>query len=168
MPNARSPTAGCCCRWAWKRRRRSATSSGTRFFFDRGVRYITSPTAPTTASPIRPYALEKWNGLSPSGREVVREMNRLGIMVDVSHLGVASAREAIAEHRCRVIASHSAFRHFTPDFRRNISDELARAIAAKGGVVQVPFGTAFIDPPAPPIPRRSSARATISTAATRN
>jgi membrane dipeptidase len=45
-----------------------------------------------------------------------------------------------------VIASHSAFRHFTPGFERNISDDIARAVAAKGGVVQVPFGTAFINP----------------------
>ena len=45
-----------------------------------------------------------------------------------------------------VIASHSAFRHFTPGFERNISDELAKLVAARGGVVVVPFGTAFIDP----------------------
>jgi len=118
-----------------------------RFFFDRGVRYITLAHSANNRLADSSYALEKkWNGLSPFGREVVREMNRLGIMVDVSHLGDASAREAIALSTVPVIASHSAFRHFTPDFERNISDELARAIAAKGGVVQVPFGTAFIDP----------------------
>ena len=117
------------------------------FFFDRGVRYITLAHSANNRLADSSYALEKkWNGLSPFGREVVREMNRLGIMVDVSHLGDASAREAIALSTVPVIASHSAFRHFTPDFERNISDELARAIAAKGGVVQVPFGTAFIDP----------------------
>ena len=121
--------------------------SNVQFFFDRGVRYITLAHSANNRIADSSYALEKtWNGLSPFGREVVREMNRVGIMVDVSHLGDASAKEAIALSRVPVIASHSAFRHFTPDFERNISDEIARAVAAKGGVVQVPFGTAFIDP----------------------
>lgn len=116
-------------------------------FFDRGVRYITLAHSANNRISDSSYAQEKkWNGLSPFGREVVREMNRLGIMVDVSHLGDASAKEAIALSTVPVIASHSAFRHFTPDFERNISDEIAKAMAAKGGVVQVPFGTAFIDP----------------------
>jgi len=63
-------------------------------------------------------------------------MNRVGIMVDVSHLADASALEAIQLSKVPVIASHSAFRHFTPGFERNISDEIAKAVAAKGGVVQ--------------------------------
>src|SRR5690606_30825467 len=83
---------------------------------------------------------------SDLGRRLVAEMNRLGIMVDVSHISDESARAAIALSKVPVIASHSAFRHFTPDFERNISDELAKAIADKGGVVQVPSGTAFVDP----------------------
>ena len=123
------------------------TLSNVQFFFDRGVRYITLAHSANNRIADSSYALQKqWNGLSPFGREVVREMNRVGIMVDVSHLGDASAKEAIALSRVPVIASHSAFRHFTPDFERNISDEIARAVAAKGGVVQIPFGTAFIDP----------------------
>lgn len=117
------------------------------FFFDRGVRYVTLAHSGNNRIADSSYTLQKkWNGLSPFGRQVVQEMNRLGIMVDVSHLGDASAKEAIALSAVPVIASHSAFRHFTPDFERNISDDLARAVAAKGGVVQVPFGTAFIDP----------------------
>src|SRR5690606_5307743 len=87
-------------------------------------------------------------GLSPFGVEVVREMNRLGIMVDVSHLSDDAVRQAVELSRVPVIASHSALRHFTPDFERNLSDELARAIAARGGVVQIPFGTAFVNPEA--------------------
>ena len=118
-----------------------------KFFFDRGVRYITLAHSANNRLADSSYALDKkWNGLSPFGRAVVKEMNRLGVMVDVSHLGDASAKEAIALSTVPVIASHSAFRHFTPDFERNISDEIAKAVAAKGGVVQVPFGTAFIDP----------------------
>ncbi len=118
-----------------------------RFFFDRGVRYVTLAHSANNRLADSSYALEKrWNGLSPLGRDMVREINRLGMMVDVSHLGDASAREAIALSTVPAIASHSAFRHFTPGFERNIGDDIARALAAKGGVVQVPFGTAFIDP----------------------
>ncbi len=116
-------------------------------FFDRGVRYITLAHSAANRIADSSYAVErKWNGLSPFGREVVAEMNRLGIMVDVSHVSDEAAQQAIALSSVPVIASHSAFRHFTPDFERNISDELAKAIAAKGGVVQIPFGTAFVDP----------------------
>ena len=118
-----------------------------RLFPARGVRYITLAHSANNRLADSSYAQQKqWNGLSPFGREVVREMNRLGIMVDVSHLGDAAAQEAITLSEVPVIASHSAFRHFTPGFERNISDALAKAVAAKGGVIQVPFGTAFIDP----------------------
>ena len=121
--------------------------ANVQFFFDRGVRYITLAHSANNRIADSSYVQDKqWNGLSPFGRQVVKEMNRLGIMVDVSHLGDASAMEAIELSTVPVIASHSAFRHFTPGFERNISDELAKAVAAKGGVVQVPFGTAFIDP----------------------
>lgn len=117
------------------------------FFFDRGVRYITLAHAANNAISDSSYPLEKhWNGLSPFGRQVVAEMNRLGIMVDVSHLSDAAADESIRLSRVPVIASHSAFRHFTPDFERNISDDLAKKVAAKGGVVQVAFGNAFVNP----------------------
>ncbi len=117
------------------------------FFFDRGVRYITLAHSAANRIADSSYAIErKWHGLSPFGKQVVAEMNRLGIMVDVSHLSDESARDAIASSTVPVIASHSAFRHFTPDFERNISDELAKAVADKGGVVQIPFGTAFVDP----------------------
>lgn len=119
------------------------------FFFDRGVRYITLAHSAANAIADSSYGVErKWNGLSPFGRELVARMNRLGMMVDVSHLSDAATAEAIRLSRVPVIASHSAFRHFTPDFERNISDELAIAIAKKGGVVQIPFGTAFVNPQA--------------------
>jgi len=121
--------------------------ANVKFFFDRGVRYITLAHSGNNRIADSSYALEKrWNGLSQFGRRVVGEMNRLGIMVDVSHLSDTSAREAISTSRVPVVATHSAFRHFTPGFERNISDDIARAVAAKGGVVQVPFGTAFINP----------------------
>ena len=117
------------------------------FFFDRGIRYITLAHSANNRISDSSYTLEKkWQGLSPFGREVVAEMNRLGIMVDVSHLSDAAVAQAVELSKVPVIASHSALRHFTPGFERNLSDALARAIAARGGVVQIPFGNAFVNP----------------------
>lgn len=115
-------------------------------FFDRGVRYIGLTHSGNNRIGDSSYPLErKWNGLSPYGREVVAEMNRLGMIVDVSHLSDDATRDVIEVSSAPVIASHSGFRHFTPGFERNLSDELAKAIAETGGVVQVPFGTMFLD-----------------------
>ncbi len=117
------------------------------FFFDRGIRYITLAHSANNRIADSSYAAEKkWNGLSPFGRDVVAEMNRLGMMVDVSHLSDAAVAQSVALSRAPVVATHSALRHFTPGFERNLSDELAKAIAAKGGVIQIPFGNAFVDP----------------------
>ncbi|MBS0201162.1 MAG: dipeptidase [Proteobacteria bacterium] len=117
------------------------------FFYNRGVRYITLAHSAANRIADSSYGVErKWHGLSPFGRDVVKEMNRLGIMVDVSHLSDESALEAIRLSRVPVIASHSGMRHFTPGFERNASDEIAKAIAAKGGVVQLTFGTGFVNP----------------------
>jgi membrane dipeptidase len=116
------------------------------FFFDRGIRYITLAHSANNRIADSSYAQEKkWNGLSPFGRDVVAEMNRLGMMIDVSHLSDAAVAQAVELSRTPVVATHSALRHFTPGFERNLSDELAKAIAAKGGVIQIPFGNAFVD-----------------------
>jgi membrane dipeptidase len=115
-------------------------------FFDRGVRYITLAHSANNRLADSSYAIEKkWHGLSPFGRQVVGEMNRLGIMVDVSHISDEAIRDVLATSRAPVIASHSSLRHFTPGFERNISDEMAKAVAAKGGVVQIAFGTGFVN-----------------------
>ena len=118
-----------------------------RQFHARGVRYITLAHSHSNRIADGSYSLDRpWKGLSPFGLEVVAEMNRLGIMVDVSHLTDDATRAALAASRAPVIASHSGLRHFTPDFERNLSDELAQAIAQQGGVVQITFGNAFVDP----------------------
>ena len=115
-------------------------------FAERGVSYITLAHSGNNRIADSSYAVDKkWNGLSPLGRQVVGEMNRLGIMVDVSHLSDDAALQATQLSTAPVIASHSAFRHFTPGFERNISDDLAKAIAAKGGVIHVTFGTQFVN-----------------------
>jgi membrane dipeptidase len=115
-------------------------------FHARGVRYITLAHGRNNRISDSATDVERrWHGLSPFGQQVVKEMNRLGIMVDVSHLSEEAIKQAVELSSVPVIASHSALRHFTPGFERNISDENVKAIAAKGGVVQVPFGSIFID-----------------------
>jgi membrane dipeptidase len=118
-----------------------------KYFHDRGIRYITLAHSANNRIADSSYATEKkWNGLSPFGRDVVAEMNRLGIMIDVSHLSDAAVAQAVELSETPVVATHSALRHFTPGFERNLSDDLAKAIAAKGGTIQIPFGNAFVDP----------------------
>jgi membrane dipeptidase len=115
-------------------------------FHARGVRYITL--AHSQSNRISDSSYDKnrpWNGLSPFGEQVVGEMNRLGIMVDVSHLSDDAVLDVLRVSNVPVIASHSGLRHFTPGFERNLSDELAKAVAAKGGVVQVVFGIGFVN-----------------------
>lgn len=87
----------------------------------------------------------KWNGLSPLGTEVIREMNRLGIMVDISHSSDSTVLQVLRLSIAPVIASHSSCRYFVPGFGRNLPDDLIRAIADKKGVVMVNFCTQFLD-----------------------
>jgi membrane dipeptidase len=114
-------------------------------FRDRGVRYITL--AHGLANHISDSSYDSnrpWDGLSPFGVDVVKRMNELGIMVDVSHLSDAAVRDVLEASDVPVIASHSSARHFTPGWERNLSDELIKAIADKGGVVQINFGSTFL------------------------
>jgi membrane dipeptidase len=78
----------------------------------------------------------EWNGLSPLGREVVAECNRLGIVVDASHASDQALRDLLAQSERPVILSHSGCRAVC-DHPRNIGDDLLRALAAKGGVIQI-------------------------------
>jgi len=115
-------------------------------FYDRGIRYITLTHG--THNKIGDSSYDdsdpRWNGLSPFGERVIDEMNRLGIMVDVSHVTDATAEDAIARTEAPVIASHSSCRHFTPGWERNISDDLIKKVADTGGVVMITFGSSFL------------------------
>ncbi|SEB55589.1 dipeptidase [Terriglobus roseus] len=82
-------------------------------------------------------------GLTAFGRDVIAEMNRLGMMVDVSHVSDAAFWDVLEVSRVPVIASHSSVRHLC-DAARNLTDEMALAIAARGGVVMVNFYAAFL------------------------
>ncbi len=115
-------------------------------FYDRGVRYITLAHSKSNHISDSSYDENKrWDGLSPFGFELVRAMNDLGIMVDVSHLSDAAIEDVLATSRAPVIASHSSLRHFTPGFERNLSDELVKKIAENGGVVMINYGSAFLN-----------------------
>jgi len=117
-----------------------------RRYYDLGIRYITLAHAKSNHLADASYDPDRrWGGLSPFGRKVIEEMNRLGIMVDISHLTDSAALQALRLSRAPVIASHSSCRFFTPGFERNISDELIRAVAADGGVVQINFSSIFLD-----------------------
>ena len=116
-----------------------------RHFYDRGIRYVSLTHGKVNQLGDASYdSVRTWNGLSPLGRDVVREMNRLGILVDVSHVSDATAFDALRTTRAPVIASHSSMQAFTPGWERNVSDSLARAIAENGGVVMINFGSAFL------------------------
>jgi len=115
------------------------------FFKGRGISYITLAHSLSNHLSDSSYDEErKWNGLSPFGKEVVAEMNRLGVMVDVSHLSDDAFWQVLEISKVPVIASHSSARHFTPGFERNMSDEMIRALAAKGGVMMINFGSSFL------------------------
>lgn len=115
-------------------------------FYDRGVRYITLTHATNNLIGDASYDTTRtWNGLSPFGEEVVQEMNRLGIMVDVSHVSDSTFYDVMAVSQSPVIASHSSCRHFTPGWERNMSDDMLRLLGEKGGVIQINFGSAFLD-----------------------
>jgi len=114
-------------------------------FYERGIRYITLAHGKSNALSDSSYDENRqWDGLSPFGEAVVREMNRLGMMVDVSHLSDAAFYDVLAVSSAPVIASHSSARHFTPGFERNMDDDMIRALAANGGVIMINFGSSFI------------------------
>ena len=117
-------------------------------FFERGIRYITLAHSKSNHLADSSYDENRqWNGLSPFGAEVVARMNDLGIMVDISHLSDASTNAVLDITKAPVIASHSSARHFTPDWERNISDELIKRIKDNGGVIMVNYGSAFLHQP---------------------
>lgn len=114
-------------------------------FYERGVRYVTLTHARDNLICDSSYDTTRtWGGLSEFGRRVVEEMNRVGIMIDVSHVSDDAFWQVLRLSKAPVIASHSSCRHFVPGFERNLSDEMIVALARAGGVVQVNFGSTFV------------------------
>jgi membrane dipeptidase len=119
------------------------------YFAKRGIRYITLAHSLSNHISDSSFDTARPNGgLSDFGREVVREMNRQGVMVDLSHLSDEAIHDVLEVSAAPVIASHSSARTLTPGFERNISDELIQGVAAGGGVVMINFGSSFITPEA--------------------
>ncbi len=120
--------------------------SNVRYFYDRGIRYITLTHARDNQICDSSYdTTATWDGLSPFGEEVVAEMNSVGIMVDVSHISDSAFYDVMRVTKAPAIASHSSCRHFTPGFERNMTDDMIRALAKNGGVIQINFGANFLD-----------------------
>jgi membrane dipeptidase len=116
-----------------------------RHFFDRGVRYVTLAHGKDNHICDSSYdTTHTWQGLSDFGREVVREMNRLGIMIDVSHVTDDAFYQILDLTTAPVIASHSSCRYFTPGFERNMGDDMIERLAQNGGVIQINFGSTFV------------------------
>ena len=114
-------------------------------FFERGIRYITL--AHSLSNHISDSSYDEnrqWGGLSEFGKELIVEMNRVGIMVDVSHVSDDAFWQIMELSSVPVIASHSSARHFTPGFERNMSDDMIIALAENGGIIHINFGSTFI------------------------
>ena len=120
-----------------------------RNFYRLGVRYMTLTWSNTndwadSSGDINDSTVPHHNGLTPFGKQVVQEMNRLGMMVDISHVSDKTFWDVIATTRTPIIASHSSARALT-QAPRNLTDEMMQAIAKNNGVVMVNFFPAFID-----------------------
>ena len=120
-----------------------------RDFYRLGARYMTLTWSNSTdwadsSGDISDPKVKHHDGLTPFGEEVVREMNRLGMLVDISHVADATFFDVMKVTKAPVIASHSSARALT-DHPRNMTDEMLKAVATNGGVVMVNFYSAFID-----------------------
>ncbi len=120
-----------------------------RDFYRLGVRYMTlswsnSNEWADSSGDINNPKVEHHNGLTDGGKRIVLEMNRLGMLVDISHVADKTFYDAISVTKAPLIASHSSARALT-NHPRNMTDDMLRAVAENGGVVQVNFYNAFID-----------------------
>ena len=114
-----------------------------REFAARGVRYMTLTHNAATDWADSSNQAPRHEGLTDFGREVIREMNRLGMVVDISHVSDQTFRDVLETSRAPVIASHSCCRAIC-DVPRNLTDDMIKALAARGGVIHITFHTAFL------------------------
>lgn len=116
-----------------------------KWFYDRGVRYITlCHSADNQICDSCASAEKRWRGLSPFGREVVSEMNRLGMLIDVSHVSDDTFYDVLKYSDKPVVATHSCCRALA-DHPRNMTDDMIVALAKAGGVIQINFYPYFLD-----------------------
>ena len=132
-------------------------------FYDRGARYMSlSHNGHSQLSDSHTGERDgwKWHGLSPLGKQVIAEMNRVGLMIDVSHPSKASMIQSVALSKAPVIASHSGVRALC-DVSRNMDDEQLLAVKKSGGVIQVFAYRSFINTQKPDSPERAAALAAL-------
>jgi membrane dipeptidase len=116
------------------------------YFHKRGIRYVTLTHGKDNRICDSSYdTTHTWHGISPFGETVVAEMNRLGIMVDISHVSDDAFYKVMKITKAPAIASHSSCRYFTPGFERNMSDDMIKVLAKNGGVIQINFGSDFLN-----------------------
>jgi membrane dipeptidase len=116
-----------------------------RAYYDLGVRYMTLTHNVTLDWADAALDSARHNGLTPFGDSVVREMNRLGMLVDLSHVSAGTMSAALNVTQAPVIFSHSAARALV-DVPRNVPDSILRRVTKNGGIVMVPFVTGFVSP----------------------
>ncbi|MFQ5551550.1 MAG: dipeptidase [Gemmatimonadales bacterium] len=114
-----------------------------RQFYARGVRYMTLTHSRNTDWADAATDDERHGGLTPFGEEVIREMNRLGMMVDLSHTSDSTMWDVLRVTEAPIIYSHSSSRRFTPH-KRNVPDDIASAVGENGGVIMVNYVPSFI------------------------
>lgn len=113
-------------------------------FYDRGIRYITLTHAKANHISDSSYDSERpAQGLTDFGKQLIVEMNNMGIMVDISHVSDQAFYHVMEISKVPVIASHSSARFFTPGFERNMDDEMIKLLAKNGGVIQMTFSSVF-------------------------
>ncbi|MDQ2775524.1 MAG: dipeptidase [Acidobacteriota bacterium] len=119
-----------------------------RDYYKLGVRYMTLTHVNTnnwadSSGDITDTTVEHHNGLTPFGKDIIREMNRLGMMVDISHVADKTFYDALATSEAPLIASHSDARAIS-DVPRNMTDDMIKALAQKGGVIQISVNCSFV------------------------
>jgi len=112
-------------------------------YYRLGVRYMTLTHTANTEWADSSGDQPKWNGLTDAGKQVVERMNRLGMMVDISHVSDKTFYDTLAVSKAPVIASHSSCRALC-DVPRNMTDDMIRALAKDGGVVDINFYSGFL------------------------
>jgi membrane dipeptidase len=120
--------------------------NNVKYFYDKGIRYITLTHGKDNLIGDSSYDTTRTHGgLSEYGVRVVKEMNKTGIMVDISHVSDDTFYDVVKITEVPVIASHSSARAFTPGFERNMDDDMIKALGKNGGVIMINFGGSFID-----------------------
>jgi membrane dipeptidase len=114
-----------------------------RAFHGLGARYMTLTHVNTNNWADSSQGAARHNGLAPLGREVIREMNRIGMIVDISHVSDKVFRDVLETSRAPVMASHSSCRALS-NIPRNMTDEMIAAMAKKGGVIHINYGCEFL------------------------